>query len=146
MACAQIQAEIVANNKAISDLGSEKGAKVAQNVAAGVVGILIWPVWFAMDFKGAAATDQAALESRNQYLATMANTDRCGTQQPVTTAVASQPAVIAPAFAAQPQPAVSCLRLPPSLSRQSSLGSRSAQCLRPSSPRNSMASSSSRWV
>ena len=38
MACPQIQAEIAGNNQLISDLGSEKGAKVAQNVAAGVAG------------------------------------------------------------------------------------------------------------
>jgi hypothetical protein len=28
--------------------------KTVQNVAAGVVGIVVWPVWFAMDAKGAA--------------------------------------------------------------------------------------------
>ena len=25
--------------------------KVAQNVAAGVAGLVVWPLWFAMDFK-----------------------------------------------------------------------------------------------
>ena len=35
-------------------LANEQGWKVAQNVGAGVVGLVIWPVWFGMDFKDAA--------------------------------------------------------------------------------------------
>ena len=31
----------------MQELGSEEGGKVAQNVAAGVVGLFIWPVLFA---------------------------------------------------------------------------------------------------
>lgn len=89
MACAQIQAEIAGNNQLIADLGSEKGAKVAQNVAAGVAGLLIWPIWFAMDFKGAATTDQEALKQRNIYLASMATNERCGS--PTTAVAAASP-------------------------------------------------------
>jgi hypothetical protein len=35
-----IQAEINANNKKVQELADEKGLKVAQNVAAGVVGLV----------------------------------------------------------------------------------------------------------
>ena len=45
MDCAAIQAEVLANNKTIQGLASEEGGKVAQNVVAGVVGLVIWPVW-----------------------------------------------------------------------------------------------------
>lgn len=86
MACAQI----AGNNQLISDLGSEKGTKVAHNVAAGVAGLLIWPIWFAMDFKGAAATDQEALKQRNIYLASTATNERCGSPSSVL-AAALQP-------------------------------------------------------
>lgn len=79
LTCQAIQAEVASNNDKIASLGSEKGAKVAQNVAAGVVGLFIWPVWFAMDFQGAAGTEMKALQDRNAYLATKANTERCGT-------------------------------------------------------------------
>ena len=65
MACAQIQAEIAGNNQLIADLGSETGAKVAQNVIVGAAGVLIPVLWFGMDFKGAASTDQEALQQRN---------------------------------------------------------------------------------
>ena len=51
--CAMIRAEIEANNVQAQKLADENRAKVAQNVAAGVVGVVIWPVWFAMDAKGA---------------------------------------------------------------------------------------------
>ena len=75
MDCTAIQAEILANNKTIQGLGSEEGGKVAQNVAAGVAGLFIWPLWFAMDFQGAATKEEVALQSRQEYLATLAG---CG--------------------------------------------------------------------
>lgn len=77
MDCAAINAEAQANTKRIQELASEEGGKVAQNVAAGVIGLFIWPVWFAMDFQGAAAKEVAALQSRQQYLGTLAE-QRCG--------------------------------------------------------------------
>ena len=42
--CAMIQAEIQANNVQAQKLADENPAKIAQNVAAGVVGVVIWPV------------------------------------------------------------------------------------------------------
>ena len=70
--CAMIRSEIEANNLQAEKLAEENHAKIAQNVAAGVVGVVIWPVWFAMDAKGAAGTEMDALKSRQQYLATLA--------------------------------------------------------------------------
>ena len=74
--CAMINAEIQANNKRAEDLSSEQNAKIAQNVAAGVVGVVIWPVFFAMDTKGAAYTEAKALQARQEYLASLA-AQRC---------------------------------------------------------------------
>src|ERR1700680_2608312 len=74
--CAQIRAEIEANNVKFKELADEQGLKAGQNVAAGVAGILIWPLWFAMDFKGAASKEVTALQSRQQYLTTLA-AERC---------------------------------------------------------------------
>ncbi|MFZ1425767.1 MAG: hypothetical protein WAS21_03235 [Geminicoccaceae bacterium] len=91
MACTQIQAEIAGNNQLISDLGSEKGAKVAQNVIVGVAGVIVPVLWFGMDFKGAASTDQEALKQRNIYLASMATNERCGS--PTTAVAAASPQV-----------------------------------------------------
>jgi hypothetical protein len=82
--CAMISAEIQANNVKVKELADEQGLKTVQNVAAGVVGLVIWPVWFAMDAKGAATKDVAALQARQQYLATLA-TERCA-HQPVAAA------------------------------------------------------------
>jgi hypothetical protein len=75
--CAMINAEIEANNKRAEALASEQNGKLAQNVAAGVVGVVVWPVLFAMDLKGAASTDAAALQARQEYLAGLA-AQRCG--------------------------------------------------------------------
>jgi hypothetical protein len=74
--CTIIRAEIEANNAKVKELSDEQGWKVAQIVATGVVGLVIWPVWFGMDWKGATAKDAAALQARQQYLATLAE-QRC---------------------------------------------------------------------
>ena len=76
--CPAIAAEVTANDAKIRELGKEEGAKVAQNVAAGVAGLFIWPIWFAMDFQGAASKEVAALQQRQSYLATLAAERRCG--------------------------------------------------------------------
>jgi hypothetical protein len=76
--CAAIFAEVQATNAKIGNLSSEQGGKVAQNVAAGVIGLVIWPVWFGMDFQDAAGKEIDALNSRQQYLATLAEQRNCG--------------------------------------------------------------------
>jgi hypothetical protein len=90
--CAMIRAEIEANNAQAEKLAEENHAKIAQNVAAGVVGVVVWPVWFAMDAKGAAGTEMDALKSRQQYLASLAE-QRC-----------RQPGVPPPAPPSKPTP------------------------------------------
>jgi hypothetical protein len=77
--CAMISAEIQANNVKVKELADEQGWKVAQNVGAGVAGLVIWPLWFGMDFKGAADKEGAALEARQKYLTILA-TERCQPQ------------------------------------------------------------------
>ena len=57
-----IRAKIEANNAKVTQLANEQGWKVAQNVGAGVVGIVIWPVWFGMDFKDAAGKKRRHLK------------------------------------------------------------------------------------
>jgi hypothetical protein len=85
--CTAITAEIEANNQKVQDLASEQGLKMGQNVAAGVAGLVVWPLLFAMDFQDSASKEVAALQSRQQYLTTLAE-QRC-----------------APAAAPQPAPA-----------------------------------------
>jgi hypothetical protein len=79
MNCDAIQAEVNANTQRIAELGSEQGAKVAQNVAAGVAGAFFILPLFLMDFQNAAGKEEAALKSRNDYLATLAR-QRCAPQ------------------------------------------------------------------
>jgi hypothetical protein len=89
LTCSAMTAEVASNNGKIGELGGEKGAKVAQNVAAGVVGLVVWPVWFLMDFQGAAGTEIKALQDRNSYLATKVNEEGCGA--PTVTAKGNSP-------------------------------------------------------
>src|SRR5215813_5757968 len=109
--CLAIFAEVQADNKKIQDLAGEQGSKVAQNIAAGVVGVFIWPVWFGMDFQGAAGKEVDALTSRQQYLATLAEQRNCGAAAPVS--VPSSPQAVAPA--AQPQLPAPVAPAPPSI-------------------------------
>jgi hypothetical protein len=78
MDCPAIAAEAQANNVKVQGLASEEGGKVAQNVAAGVAGLFIWPLLFAMDFQGSADKEATALQSRQQYLTIMAEQRHCG--------------------------------------------------------------------
>jgi hypothetical protein len=104
--CAMISAEIQANNVKIKELADEQGIKTAQNVAAGVVGIVVWPVWFGMDFKGAAAKDLAALQSRQEYLTQLA-VQRCAqpAPPPPTASPRAKPPKTQPSAAAPPSAA-----------------------------------------
>lgn len=81
MDCYAISLEAHANNVKLQQLGVEEGNKVGQNVAMGVAGLFIWPLWFAMDFQDAAGKEVAAINSRNQYLAALATQRRCGAPQ-----------------------------------------------------------------
>jgi hypothetical protein len=102
--CTMIRAEIEANNAKVTQLANEQGWKVAQNVGAGVVGLVIWPVWFGMDFKDAAGKEAAALQARQQYLTTLA-TERCAAPPPAKRPPAPrhQSAKSTAASAAEPQ-------------------------------------------
>ena len=75
--CAALVTQGQANNQRMQELASEQGGKAAQNVAAGVAGLFIWPLWFAMDFQGSAGIEIGALQSRQQYLATRATQLHC---------------------------------------------------------------------
>ncbi len=78
MDCPAILIEVQANNKRLQELASEEGWKTAQNVGAGVAGLFIWPLWFGMDFQGTAGKEAAAIQSRQQYLAVLAEQRHCG--------------------------------------------------------------------
>jgi hypothetical protein len=79
--CAAIAAESEANNQKVTELASEQGLKVGQNIAAGVAGLVVWPLLFAMDFQDSAGKEVAALQSRQQYLTTLAE-QRCSAAVP----------------------------------------------------------------
>jgi hypothetical protein len=66
------------NNHRIEELGREKGWKTAQNVAAGVGGLVIPVLWFGMDWQGAAGTEARALQDRQSYLGALAVQKHCG--------------------------------------------------------------------
>ena len=113
MDCAAITIEVQTNNAKVQQLASDKGLKVAQNVAAGVAGLVIPVLWFGMDFQGTADAELQALQARQQYLSALAEQRRCGEDtgepQKVITEVPKKPkakpkaAAPAPVAAAQPQ-------------------------------------------
>ena len=91
MDCTALNAEIAGNSVHEADLAKEEGNKRGQNIAAGIGdALLFWPALFLMDFQDAAGTERKALESRDQYLSTLA-AQRCA-QQPVV--ASTTPAVL----------------------------------------------------
>jgi len=78
MDCAAISIEVQANNAKVQKLASDQGLKTTQNVAAGVAGVFIPVLWFGMDLQDTADKETAALQNRQQYLASMAAQRRCG--------------------------------------------------------------------
>ena len=92
MDCAAILIEVQANNAKVQQLASDKGLKTAQNVAAGVAGIVIPVLWFGMDFQGTADTEIQALQSRQQYLAALAEQRHCGEDTGERQKVVTEPA------------------------------------------------------
>lgn len=74
--CGAVKAEIKINNQKISDLAIERGWKMGQNAAAGIVGLMIWPAWLGLDLQDAAGKEAAALSQRNEYLLALAR-EKC---------------------------------------------------------------------
>jgi len=72
LSCSSVRAEIDANNARMQSLAAEKGVKLTQNVAAGVVGLVFFPAWFLMDFQDAAGTELQSLNARQTYLGELA--------------------------------------------------------------------------
>jgi hypothetical protein len=71
MDCAAITAEVQSNNARVKELASEQGWKVAQPV-----------LWFGMDWQGTASEEAQALQTRQLYLATLAEQRHCGAPAP----------------------------------------------------------------
>ena len=91
MNCDAVMIEIQANNKKITELAAEKGGKTAQNIVAGTVGlVLFFPALFLMDFQGTAEKETAALQSRQQYLATLAESKKCSEEPTLNQTTTSQ--------------------------------------------------------
>lgn len=74
--CEQISAEIVSNNKRISELTTEQNNTFAQNIVAGAAGAVVPVFLLASDFQNAALKEEVALSQRNQHLAGLAQ-QRC---------------------------------------------------------------------
>ncbi len=51
--------------------------KTGKNVALGVAGLLIWPIWFAMDFSDAEKIEVNALRQRYNHLVVLATEKEC---------------------------------------------------------------------
>jgi len=76
--CATVQYEQQVNASRMAYLLSEASTTNNNNVAMGAVGLfLFWPALFAMDFKNAPATEQAALANRQAYVAALI-AQKCG--------------------------------------------------------------------
>lgn len=74
--CAELEQEIRRHNLEVTQLAKENGWQLAQNGGTGADGLFVWPIWFAMDFKGSTNLTAASLQARQQHLATIV-AERC---------------------------------------------------------------------
>lgn len=81
MDCTAVYAEVAANNQKVQQLAKDEGWKVAQNVAAGVAGLVVPVLWFGMDWQGTASKEAQALQARQQYLGQLAVQKGCARSQ-----------------------------------------------------------------
>jgi len=79
--CTQIEAEILRNNLRVTQLAEENGWRIGQNSSPDIYGLYIWPVLFDVNFPATEDTEEAALQGRQQYLATLA-AKRCAGSAP----------------------------------------------------------------
>ena len=76
--CNALITETNYNNQRIAALTKESSNTTGGNVALGVAFVTpFWPMLFAMDFKGAAGKDMAAVQARQQYRASLAGQKGC---------------------------------------------------------------------
>ena len=78
MSCNAISQEIVSNNGKIDATVAELQQTKGENVAVGVVGVILFlPILFALDVSDAEKTEIAALENRNENLARIGHEKEC---------------------------------------------------------------------
>ena len=70
MACADLQAEILANNRRVAELAAQNGWDMAQ-AGETMSGLYVWPVVIATDFAREENTEATRLQARQQKLATL---------------------------------------------------------------------------
>ena len=75
--CSVLQSEISFTQSEISRMMPET-SKTGKNVALGVAGLFIWPIWFAMDFSDAERIEVNALRHRYNNLIAIAGEKNCG--------------------------------------------------------------------
>lgn len=76
--CDDLMAEINANNDRVTQLAREKDMRIVQNTAAGVGGVFIPVLWFALDLKGAAGVELTAMKHRQERLMRLMDKRNCG--------------------------------------------------------------------
>lgn len=78
LTCSQIRNEMEANERKASNIAGEKSDALGQNVAAGVVGaVLFWPALFFLDLGEAEKTEMRALKTRNEHLGDLKSYKGC---------------------------------------------------------------------
>lgn len=68
MECEEILAEMSELDRKARRLMGEQSAKTGKNVAWGVAGLFIWPLWLAMDLSDAERQEAVAMQDRYSHL------------------------------------------------------------------------------
>lgn len=77
LACSQIEAEVIQRQDGLQDLETERATRQQANIAKGIGGILLFPVWFFLDLGSAPETEASAIKKRLNTLKRHANNKDC---------------------------------------------------------------------
>ena len=76
--CTELKQDLVNSKAKLKDLRSSQNGKVGANIVAGVLGILVPPIWFLMDVSNVDTINIEAQEKRNKVLTEIARKKGCG--------------------------------------------------------------------
>ena len=75
--CEDLEVELSQLDKQAKRLLGEQSDKTGYNAAIGLTGLIIWPVWFALDLSDAERQEAQAMQDRYHYLERLANKKDC---------------------------------------------------------------------
>ena len=81
LTCAEIEAELIAYHTDLAHYAIEKVQRKKWNIGFGIAGVLVWPLWFALDLEKAPEIEEKAIARRIVRLEHYSNIRKCNIER-----------------------------------------------------------------